>query len=151
MFCLTLRSSQACLGRNFICYLPSRGHPDFEGIFDGAVYFADSQLDGEQEGRRLLQLATSQKWGMCMAACLMQPPAASPKIHLLAGYEDGTVAVWDTGIDGHCSNQGHAPCEPVMHLKAHGEPIMSLHADTAGTGASPTGSWTDASFAGGAI
>lgn len=73
-----------------------------------------------------------------MAACLLCPPTSSPNVHLLAGYEDGTVAVWDTGLpaalipSSSCHKQP-AP-ELVMHLKAHGEPLMALTADCAGTG-----------------
>ena len=52
-----------------------------------------------QEGKLLKQLGAGQKWGMCMAACLLQPPPAfSSAVQLLAGYEDGTVAVWNSGL-----------------------------------------------------
>ncbi|KAK9821195.1 hypothetical protein WJX74_008738 [Apatococcus lobatus] len=92
-----------------------------------------------EEGKLLVQLVTSQKWGMCMAACLLHPPVTSPHVHLLAGYEDGTVAVWNTGLpavlSASTSNGKQPPVELVMHLKAHGEPLMALTADPSGTGA----------------
>ena len=72
-----------------------------------------------------------------MAACLLQGPTTLARVHLLAGYEDGTVAVWDTGLsaDNGLPFEPHtAPPEPVMQLKAHGEPVMALHADPNGTG-----------------
>ena len=93
-----------------------------------------------QEGKLAVPLVTSQKWGMCMAACLLCPPTPSPHLHLLAGYEDGTVAVWDTGLPAALSPTSSCRKQPapelVMQLKAHGEPLMALTASPTGTGES---------------
>ena len=75
-----------------------------------------------------------------MAACLLCPPTPSPHLHLLAGYEDGTVAVWDTGLPAALSPTSSCRKQPapelVMQLKAHGEPLMALTASPTGTGES---------------
>ncbi|KAK9867865.1 hypothetical protein WJX84_002684 [Apatococcus fuscideae] len=60
---------------------------------------AIAELWNVEEGKLLKQLGAGRKWGMCMAACLLQPPPAfSSAVQLLAGYEDGTVAVWNSGL-----------------------------------------------------
>mmetsp|Transcript_37429 Transcript_37429/g.67032 ORF Transcript_37429/g.67032 Transcript_37429/m.67032 type:complete len:275 (-) Transcript_37429:244-1068(-) len=74
---------------------------------------------------RLLQLALpGNPHGMCMALHLFRPVANAP--HLIIGYEDGTVALWD------CAQ----PTEPVaLIVRAHSEPVMSVAVDSAAEGA----------------
>ena len=91
-----------------------------------------------QDGKLLARVETAQRWGMCMAACLMRPPTSSPHVHLLAGYEDGTVAVWNTGLPAALPTTSCGGKQPavklVMQLKAHGEPLMALMADATSKG-----------------
>ena len=51
-----------------------------------------------QEGRVLTTLsqpANTMKCGMCMALQFYEPIGEAACHHLLAGYEDGTLALWD--------------------------------------------------------
>ena len=85
---------------------------------------------------RQLRQPDDAKSGMCMAVQLFSEPAVEGdqqrmqkhvevrNLHAAVGYEDGSVAVWDTA-------QPHAP---VMSMRLHSEPVMALAIDSAGTG-----------------
>ncbi|XP_075264392.1 uncharacterized protein LOC142356348 [Convolutriloba macropyga] len=64
--------------------------------------------------------------GMCMALQLFCSSARPDSPHVLAGYEDGTIALWD------CSRVD-APLCTLPHL--HSEPIMALALDSTASGA----------------
>ena len=59
--------------------------------------------------------------GMCMALQLFYGPN-SGTVHAAAGYEDSTVAVWDTA----------QPDNPIMSSRMHTEPVMALAVDPSG-------------------
>ena len=63
------------------------------------------------------------KMGMCMALQLFRLPD-SEALYAAAGYEDGTVAVWDAD----------KPNSPIMSSRLHSEPIMALIIDSSGKG-----------------
>lgn len=62
------------------------------------------------------------KCGMCMALHLCTHQGA---LHLLVGYEDGTVALWDC----------HRPQTPLAMQRLHSEPVMGLCLTSDGSGA----------------
>ncbi len=61
--------------------------------------------------------------GMCMALQLFKM-SESEALFAAAGYEDGTVAVWDAD----------KPDSPIMSSRLHSEPIMALIIDPSGKG-----------------
>jgi hypothetical protein len=63
------------------------------------------------------------KHGMCMAVALFRPPGQDA-LHAAVGYEDGTLALWDTA----------SPKHALMSTRLHSEPIMALAIDAKGTG-----------------
>lgn len=65
------------------------------------------------------------KMGMCMALQLFKR-SDSEAVNAAAGYEDGTVAVWDAD----------KPDSPIMSSRLHSEPIMALTIDSSGKGTS---------------
>ena len=72
-----------------------------------------------QEGklvRTLVQQEGVMKCGMCMALAFL--PGQGDSVHLLAGYEDGTVALWAVV----------QPSRALATVKAHAEPVMALAA-----------------------
>ena len=72
-----------------------------------------------QEGRMMVALSqpsTSMKCGMCMALQFLRIPDGDACHYLMAGYEDGTLALWDVA----------AKSRPKAVQKLHGEPIMAL-------------------------
>ena len=66
--------------------------------------------------RTLSQPATSMKCGMCMAVQFLRALDGAACQYLMAGYEDGTLALWDATTKS----------EPKAMQKLHGEPIMAL-------------------------
>ena len=62
---------------------------------------------------------------MCMAAALFKQPGQDD-LYLAVGYEDGTLAVWDTA----------QPDQAVMSARLHAEPIMAVAIDAHGAGTS---------------
>eukprot|EP00192_Tetraselmis_astigmatica_P013530 CAMPEP_0117648750 /NCGR_PEP_ID=MMETSP0804-20121206/583_1 /TAXON_ID=1074897 /ORGANISM="Tetraselmis astigmatica, Strain CCMP880" /LENGTH=326 /DNA_ID=CAMNT_0005454397 /DNA_START=208 /DNA_END=1185 /DNA_ORIENTATION=+ len=64
--------------------------------------------------------------GMCMALQLFCPAGLPDSPHVLAGYEDGTVSLWD------CSSAASPLCT-LPHL--HSEPVMGLALDSTASGA----------------
>ncbi|BDA43160.1 Guanine nucleotide-binding protein subunit beta-like protein [Coccomyxa sp. Obi] len=63
------------------------------------------------------------KMGMCMALQLFKI-SDSEAVYAAAGYEDGTVAVWDADEAD----------SPIMSSRLHSEPIMALTIDPSGKG-----------------
>ncbi|KAK9815640.1 hypothetical protein WJX72_007285 [[Myrmecia] bisecta] len=74
--------------------------------------------------QQLKQPEDGTKHGMCMALQLFHAPTEARPQCLAAGYEDGTVAIWDLS----------QPAEPAMQLRLHTEPVMCLQIDSHGTG-----------------
>ena len=66
--------------------------------------------------RTLVQPEDVMKCGMCMALVFLRGQGDS--LHLLAAYEDGTVALWAAA----------QPSRPLATVKAHAEPVMALAA-----------------------
>ena len=62
--------------------------------------------------------------GMCMAVQLLPPQAADGGPWVIAGYEDGTLALWDAA----------APARPAASAKLHAEAVMALVLDSSGQG-----------------
>lgn len=63
------------------------------------------------------------KHGMCMTVALFRPPGQDP-LHAAVGYEDGTLALWDTASPEHA----------LMSTRLHSEPLMALAINAQGTG-----------------
>ncbi len=82
------------------------------------------KYDGWQEDRCLALLVQPgpSQWGMCMALSLGKPDESRDMLRCLAGYEDGTVALWDV-----TPNQG---CPMPQSLKAHTESVMAVSFDS---------------------
>ncbi len=59
--------------------------------------------------------------GMCMALQLFVRPETGALL-AAAGYEDGTVAVWDAA----------QPDRPILHSRMHAEPVMALAMEPSG-------------------
>ena len=60
--------------------------------------------------------------GMCMAVQLLPGQPDGPWV--LAGYEDGTLALWDLA----------APARPAALVRPHSESVMALAVDASGQG-----------------
>ncbi|KAG1667533.1 hypothetical protein FOA52_013723 [Chlamydomonas sp. UWO 241] len=58
--------------------------------------------------------------GMCMALQLLPGGNAGSgaSMHILAGFEDGSLCLWDA----------RAPSAPLSHTRAHGDPVLALAA-----------------------
>lgn len=65
----------------------------------------------------LSQPEDSMKCGMCMSLQFLAASTGHHGLPLLAGYEDGTAALWDAIATGQ---------QPLRRLKLHGEPILAL-------------------------
>ena len=62
---------------------------------------------------------------MCMAVQLLPGQPDGPWV--LAGYEDGTLALWDLA----------APARPAALVRPHSESVMALAVDASGQGEAP--------------
>lgn len=71
-----------------------------------------------------LKQKEGEKHGMCMALQLFHRPGTDA-VHVAAGYEDGTVSVWDAS----------QPAQPLMSSRLHSEPVMDLRIDASCRGA----------------
>lgn len=80
-------------------------------------------IDSEAVRWEELKQREETKMGMCMALQLFKR-SDSEALYAAAGYEDGTVAVWDAD----------KPDSPIMSSRLHSEPIMALTIDSQGKG-----------------
>ena len=64
---------------------------------------------------------------MCMAVQLLPQQASDGGPWVVAGYEDGTLALWAAA----------APARPAAFAKLHAEAVMALALDGSGQGEAP--------------
>eukprot|EP00249_Psilotum_nudum_P017765 c26479_g2_i3 orf=277-1569(+) len=57
--------------------------------------------------------------GMCMAVQIFSPPESGGFLNVIAGFEDGSIAVWDLRNSK----------EPSIKVKLHSEPVLSIAFD----------------------
>lgn len=62
--------------------------------------------------------------GMCMVVQLLPAHGVSKGRWVIAGYEDGTLALWDAA----------APARPAALARPHTESVMALAMDVSGQG-----------------
>ena len=97
---------------------------------------AASSLAGDVDGA---PLAGGGKLGTVMALCFVPPSAPEERPLLLAGYEEGSVVLWDPSPNPSSASveasEAAVPAVPLWRSREHGEATLCLAADVTGKGA----------------